>query len=236
MTRQIPWLRVFVEGVVIVGSILLAFGLQAWWEGRGEAETQRTVLSALRSDFDSVAVDLERVRSSHQRFQAAAERLIEMARAGAIPQTSAQEVDSLLTQVFEMQTFDPSTGALEALINSGDLGVVGDATLTGELTAWPALIVDLREQEELQAYNGRKYNEVLQSHGINTNDLVVGDTTVPWEAKRTDAYRLLSDPELEGIIGERWFSYRALISDLDGIAAKVDLIRSLIDQKLTEGR
>ena len=25
MTRQIPWLRVFVEGVVIVGSILLAF-------------------------------------------------------------------------------------------------------------------------------------------------------------------------------------------------------------------
>ena len=26
MTRQIPWLRVFVEGVVIVGSILLAFG------------------------------------------------------------------------------------------------------------------------------------------------------------------------------------------------------------------
>ncbi len=35
-TRQIPWLRVFVEGVVIVGSILLAFGLQAWWDGRQE--------------------------------------------------------------------------------------------------------------------------------------------------------------------------------------------------------
>ena len=29
---QIPWLRVFVEGVVIGASILLAFGLQAWWE------------------------------------------------------------------------------------------------------------------------------------------------------------------------------------------------------------
>ncbi len=32
MKAQIPWLRVFAEGVVIVGSILLAFGLQAWWE------------------------------------------------------------------------------------------------------------------------------------------------------------------------------------------------------------
>ena len=33
MTRQIPWLRAFVEGVVIVGSILLAFGIDACWEG-----------------------------------------------------------------------------------------------------------------------------------------------------------------------------------------------------------
>ena len=29
MKPQIPWLRVFVEGVVIVGSILLAFGIDA---------------------------------------------------------------------------------------------------------------------------------------------------------------------------------------------------------------
>ena len=36
MKPPIPWLRVFIEGVVIVGSILLAFGLQAWWEGRQE--------------------------------------------------------------------------------------------------------------------------------------------------------------------------------------------------------
>jgi hypothetical protein len=33
LTRQILWLRVFAEGVVIVGSILLAFGIGLWWEG-----------------------------------------------------------------------------------------------------------------------------------------------------------------------------------------------------------
>ena len=32
--RQIPWLRVFVEGVVIVGSMLMAFGGDAWWGER----------------------------------------------------------------------------------------------------------------------------------------------------------------------------------------------------------
>ncbi len=34
MTRQIPWLRVFGEGLVIVVSILLAFGIEAWWAER----------------------------------------------------------------------------------------------------------------------------------------------------------------------------------------------------------
>ncbi len=34
MTRQIRWLRVFVEGVVIDGSILLALAGAAWWGER----------------------------------------------------------------------------------------------------------------------------------------------------------------------------------------------------------
>ncbi len=37
MTRQIPWLRVFAEGVVIVVSVLLAFGIDAWWGGANRA-------------------------------------------------------------------------------------------------------------------------------------------------------------------------------------------------------
>ena len=46
MKAQIPWLRVFVEGVVIVGSIVLAFGLQAWWDGRQDAALEPQVLLA----------------------------------------------------------------------------------------------------------------------------------------------------------------------------------------------
>ncbi len=53
MTRQIPWLRVFVEGVVIVGSILLAFGLQAWWEGVQERTEEREIIERLISDVQA---------------------------------------------------------------------------------------------------------------------------------------------------------------------------------------
>ena len=34
MSRQMPWARVLLEGLVIVGSILLAFGVDAWWDAQ----------------------------------------------------------------------------------------------------------------------------------------------------------------------------------------------------------
>ncbi len=42
-----PGLRVFVEDVVIVGSILLAFGIQAWWEGLGVRVQDQALLAGL---------------------------------------------------------------------------------------------------------------------------------------------------------------------------------------------
>ena len=40
-------MRVFAEGVVIVASILLAFGIDAWWEGRREREQEEGVLTTI---------------------------------------------------------------------------------------------------------------------------------------------------------------------------------------------
>jgi hypothetical protein len=40
-TRQIPWPRIFAAGVAIVVSILLAFGIQGWWEGRQEQREEQ---------------------------------------------------------------------------------------------------------------------------------------------------------------------------------------------------
>ena len=67
MSKQIPWLRVFVEGLVIVGSILLALALDAWWDGVQEAERRQALLRGLASDFEAAATDLDRVAQMHRR-------------------------------------------------------------------------------------------------------------------------------------------------------------------------
>ena len=50
-TRQMQWPRFLLEGVVIVGSILLAFGIEAWWAERQERAEEQRLLQNLHEEF-----------------------------------------------------------------------------------------------------------------------------------------------------------------------------------------
>lgn len=47
------WRSRLSEGAVIVGSILLAFTIDAWWERRGEVEVERTMIRAVVTEVES---------------------------------------------------------------------------------------------------------------------------------------------------------------------------------------
>ena len=50
-TRQMQWPRFLLEGVVIVGSILLTFGIEAWWAERQERAEEQRLLQNLHEEF-----------------------------------------------------------------------------------------------------------------------------------------------------------------------------------------
>ncbi len=72
MKPQIPWLRVFVEGVVIVGSILLALGLDAWWDGVQERQREQAGLREILQNLAADSIDQESIRRSTLGYQTAA--------------------------------------------------------------------------------------------------------------------------------------------------------------------
>ncbi len=56
--REIPWPRIVAEGAAIVISILLAFGIQAWWDAVVEQDREREILTALSDDFNQTRTNL----------------------------------------------------------------------------------------------------------------------------------------------------------------------------------
>ncbi len=114
MAKQIPWLRIFVEGVVIVLSILLAFGIDAWWDELGDRRSERETLVRLQGEFERNRTLIESGSGQFRDVAAASQSLYEMAEASG--GTAVPVRDSLLLVAISTSTFDPVTPVLDGLV------------------------------------------------------------------------------------------------------------------------
>ena len=98
MKAQIPWLRVFVEGVVIVGSILLALALDTWWDGVQEGGQEQAILVGLEVEFSRYRDVLQGSLELHKSAERSLAR--QLAWTTAAPSTiSEDDADSALSTI-----------------------------------------------------------------------------------------------------------------------------------------
>lgn len=148
MPRSNPWLRVVVEGGVIVGSILLAFGIDAAWAERGESRWEVEQLALLEREFESNLEHSSRVGLVHANTAEALTEIRDWAR--AVPAGTRRGFPATQTRLLiQWRTSEFSLGALEALVSSGDLGRLGSSELQLELVNWRTGLDDVREKESL---------------------------------------------------------------------------------------
>jgi hypothetical protein len=145
-SKGIPWLRVFVEGAVIVGSILLAFTLDAWWDNREREDELRDQLAVVAREMQASRDALERALKAHDMNAGLAGHLASVL--GEIQEGSEVAVsDSLIGPLFPQVTADVTTGSLDALIAAGGLELIEDVEVRRQLLEWPTRIEDLLDDE-----------------------------------------------------------------------------------------
>ena len=73
LQERIDWFRILVQGAVIVGSILLVFGIEAWWDARQDSVHRAALLEDLEAEIasnrDALASNLGRQRLRSQRLR-----------------------------------------------------------------------------------------------------------------------------------------------------------------------
>ena len=145
MSRQIPWLRVFVEGVVIVGSILLAFGIDAWWDGRQERAAEAELLVRLDDEFRENQAAIAAVLTENQRFGEAALTIGGM-QPDVMRSLSTDSLSSLLQKIGPLGIFHPGEAELSSMIQSGENRLLRDRELRVALSRWAESLAALEEQ------------------------------------------------------------------------------------------
>jgi hypothetical protein len=128
-------------------SILLAFGIEAWWAERGERIEEREVLRGLATEFAAYQERLVRDASRAETARRLLAEILSTNSAGFSSALAVAEVDSALFYMVVVPTFDSEGGTLDALLTSGRLELIQDVHLRARLASWPPIIADIRDNE-----------------------------------------------------------------------------------------
>lgn len=140
-----PWLRFGLEGVVIVVSILLAFGIEAWWQDRQDAARAGAYVTSILEDVEVNRDRIAITRAEVNREMAAAVRLGEWL-AGDGSDLEPDSVLALLVTSFAIAPFVPANQGYDQVVAAGDLGLLPEG-LRAALRQWHEAVEELRSSE-----------------------------------------------------------------------------------------
>ena len=229
----IPWVRLIAQGVSIVASILLAFAIDAWWQSRLEDKAVREILVSLHEEFTVHQATLEAEKAFWAVQEASVARLLRLFQSGEVPEPAV--MDTLTLALTWMHTWDPASGAHDALIASGSLELIENIDLRNNLMKWQSRVDEVRDNELIaRELNLNTIMPYFTERGFpfGRASVIFGEAwpaPVMSDAEADRVYRtLLADPVFAGHAARRyiWFDqaeYADAIELADSIVEAIDL-------------
>lgn len=144
--RRLVTLRLLVQVVILVLSILLAFAIDAWWDVHREKSRERELLLELRDDFRATRPGLESRVTLARRMAEGTGGFLDLLGADAAPDVVTVPHAAIFATLGG-PTFEPATNALDAAVASGEIALLTDGELRAELATWRRLLRDANEDE-----------------------------------------------------------------------------------------
>jgi len=235
MSAQSPK-RAVLEGTLIVVSILVAFALDASWDEYQAARAEQFVLAELLVEFQDAERRIEVSIAELDTALLASTQLLN--RFGPDAQaTPVETVDSLLGYVLGGNTLEVPASVMNSLTASGEMRLVSDPVLRGELIGWPALVDDVRENHE---WHRQLTDEILIPH---LSEYVAIRTVLrPWHLDtitasetQTDVVRFRADLKLEGMLAWRVSRQEATRSESVVLLEAARRVVALLEDELQQG-
>lgn len=166
-----------VESGAVVLSILLAFGIDAAWDGHQLRLREREILSGLVADFEASRPGLESRLELARRMARGTEMFLELTDGRPSP-SQVIVPDTLVMAVLGGPTYEPATNTLDAAMASGEVELIGSAALRGELAEWRRILSDTGEDErEVRRITNEQIVPILSR---TTNVRPYLEMVLPW--------------------------------------------------------
>ena len=145
-TFSIQWRAISIEALAIVGSILLAFAIDAWWDEQQDRRAESEILGRLHEEFTLNRAAIG-ARGTQNKVQAASVELFRLFDANRERDEPLVVLNSLINDAMITPTVDPATPVLDGLILSGRLDLIRDEDVLTAITEWQRLVKNVAESE-----------------------------------------------------------------------------------------
>lgn len=155
------WASAARDVVLIVVSILIAFGLDAWWDGRSRAEDEHEALKTLVEELRASRAELDSVIAFNLKQRRAAGYFGTLV--GGVERLPHDSLIFAFDARSGGMTFDPSLGASEALVRSG---LLRNAELRAQIAAWPGILQEIQADQSFILHRYEKLSDALVEAGL----------------------------------------------------------------------
>ena len=137
------------EAAAVLGAILAAFSLEAWWQERAEGIAAREELQQVAVDLAENTRLIEVERRTHDRIASGVAEF--QVRVSAAENGDVISVpDTIVTAFLAHPSYDPVVASMDRLLSSGRLPMIGDLELQAALSRWPREVEDALRNWDLQ--------------------------------------------------------------------------------------
>jgi hypothetical protein len=231
-SKTTQWSRLLPEAAAIVGSILLAFAIDAWWDGKVERDREQSILADLASEFEQNKDRLAYMQGGHEERSRIALHLLEVSRGRAERPPRASLDTMVYRSLMQAGSFDPIQGVFSAVSASGELALIRDDSLRYALGSWPSVLQDAREEEQWifrdvqNHYMHFLWERVSPTEALATESET--DTDFGDPPAMADYDNLFGDATFENLLAAKAWNEDWAASELEELALLIDEVLRLL--------
>jgi len=237
--QTIPWTRLVAESIAIIGSILAAFAIDAWWQDHEERQDEQQYIASLRQEL------IRGLEYVSEREEIQLEVLTAHARLIRVTQSTDRPPDKDMYYLFSLLsrplTVSVPRAVYDDLISSGGTQLIQSDELRIALAMFAQR---LRTIDQYDAAAWRTWEQRIQPYlegrVPRVNRLILGSVgqfggfEFPFgvEQQEVDFDSELGDLQFQDMVAERWFRIRALLNNVRDLQVEMQQIVGIIDQEL----
>lgn len=146
------------EIVLVVIGILIALQINTWNNEQIEKRKEQSVLIGLHETFKDNLDNLNNIIAMSTDAFDSSKKMLSLVGPNASDYTIA-EVDSLISHMINYSTYDPYTGSVDDIINSGKLNIIQNNTLKVNISNWSGMFNDANK--DIQIANNHSFNVLM---------------------------------------------------------------------------